>query len=108
MITLFSSETTGFKSLSGKDFKTAYAASAQPVLIDVRTPGEFASGSIDRALNIDLTSADFEERIKTLDPNGEYFLFCRSGNRSAVACGIMAKEGLKVYNLKGGVGSWPR
>lgn len=43
-----------------------------------------------------------------MDKSKDYFIFCRSGNRSAQACGIMAELGFNVYNLKGGVGMWPR
>jgi rhodanese-related sulfurtransferase len=43
-----------------------------------------------------------------LDKDKEYFVFCRSGNRSGSACKLMADQGFKVYNLAGGVGAWPR
>ena len=34
---------------------------------------------------------------------------CKSGNRSAMACGILRKAGFtKVYNLKGGIVAWQR
>lgn len=108
MFNIFSSETKTFKSLSGREFKEEYTKSKQPVLIDVRMAAEFASGSIPGAKNIDIMSPDFRKQISSLDKSRPYFLFCRSGNRSAQACGIMAQQGFNVYNLKGGVGAWPR
>lgn len=108
MFNIFSSKVKAYKSLSGLEFKGEYNNSKQPVLIDVRTAGEFASGSIPGAKNIDLMSADFKKVIASLDKSRNYFLFCRSGNRSAQACDIMADQGFNVYNLKGGIGAWPR
>ena len=107
MFNLFSSSAVAYKSLSGKEFKEEYSKSKQAVLIDVRTPGEFASGSIDKAKNIDVMSPDFKKRLSTRDKNKEYFIFCRSGGRSSQACSLMSELGFKVYNLKGGVGAWP-
>ena len=108
MFNIFSSETKAYKSLNGREFKEEYNNGKQPVLIDVRTAGEFACGSIPDAKNIDIMSADFQKQIASLDKSKNYFLFCRSGNRSAQACSIMAEQGFNAYNLKGGVGAWPR
>lgn len=108
MFNIFSSETKSYKDFNGREFKEAYNNSKQPVLIDVRTAGEFASGSIPGAKNIDIMSPDFQNLIASLDKSKDYFLFCRSGNRSQHACGIMADQGFSVYNLKGGVSAWPQ
>ena len=78
------------------------------MLIDVRTPAEFASGSIKNAKNIDVLSPDFKKQLNSLDKEKEYFLFCRSGNRSGQGCSTMAEQGFKVYNLKGGIDAWPK
>ena len=108
MFNLFSSETKSYKSLGGQEFKEGYTKSKQSVLIDVRTAGEFASGSITGARNFDIMSPDFKRQISTLDKNTDYFLFCRSGHRSGQACSLMASQGFNVYNLKGGISSWPK
>lgn len=108
MFNIFSSATKAYKSLNGPEFKEEFSKSSQPVLIDVRTSAEFATGSIPGAKNIDIMSPDFQKKIEALDKAKDYYLFCRSGNRSAQACSMMAEKGLKVYNLKGGVGAWPR
>lgn len=108
MFKLFSSDTKSYKSLGGKEFKDEYTKSKQPVLIDVRTSAEFASGSINGAKNINVSAPDFNKQISALDKGKDYFLFCRSGGRSAQACSIMAEQGFNVYNLRGGIGAWPR
>lgn len=108
MFNLFSMGTKAYENLDGLEFKEKFTATSGAVLVDVRTPGEFASGTVKGAKNIDFMSSSFKEQFLKLDKNKEYFLFCRSGNRSGQACNILSKEGYKVYNLDGGVGSWPR
>ena len=63
------------------------------VIIDVRTPGEFASGHLEGALNIDVQSPDFAAQVSQLDPTQEYFIYCRSGNRSGQAISQMSNLG---------------
>jgi phage shock protein E len=79
---------------------TACTPSADPValgpeavIIDVRTPAEYAGGHLDGALNIDVQSPDFTALVSQLDPAGEYFVYCRSGNRSAQAIARMTELG---------------
>ena len=96
-----------YEALNGHEFQKRYKSSQGAVLIDVRTSGEFRSGSIRGARNIDIMSPGFSQQVEHLDKSKEYFLFCRSGSRSAQACNHMAKIGFKVYNLNGGVNDWP-
>jgi rhodanese-related sulfurtransferase len=107
MFNLFSTGAKLYQNLSGKEFKEKFLASSQAELIDVRTPGEFRSGTIKGARNIDFLSPGFRQEFLKLPKDKEYFLFCRSGNRSGQACAMLAKEGYKVYNLSGGIGEWP-
>lgn len=77
------------------------------VTVDVRTPGEFMTGHIQGAQNIDFESGNFENEISTLDKNGTYAVYCRSGNRSGQAVAIMHDAGFhNVYNLNGGIIDW--
>ena len=76
-------------------------------LVDVRTPGEFASGHIAGATNVDFESGNFEQDIQKLDKTKTYAVYCRSGNRSGQATALMVKDGFKaVFNLDGGVINW--
>jgi len=63
------------------------------VVIDVRTPAEYAAGHIAGAQNIDVEAADFGTRIATLDKKGAYLVYCHSGRRSGLAADQMAKAG---------------
>jgi len=77
------------------------------VLLDVRTPGEFAAGHIAGATNIDFESGTFESDIQKLDKSKSYAVYCRSGNRSGQATALMAKDGFKtIFNLDGGLINW--
>jgi rhodanese-related sulfurtransferase len=72
-------------------------------IIDVRTPGEFAAGHLDGAVNIDVQAADFGDRIAELDPDGAYLVYCRSGRRSAIAAEQMAEAGFTDIADAGGL-----
>ena len=77
------------------------------VVLDVRTAGEFASGHIENAINIDVESGSFDSEIAKLDKTVEYAVYCHSGRRSAIAADKMAKAGFtKLTNLQDGVASW--
>jgi rhodanese-related sulfurtransferase len=90
--------------LSGKDFIEKYNSTSNAVLVDVRTPAEFLSGHIDKAINIDIENSSFESEIKNLDKSKTYFVYCRSGNRSGQAVQIMRSNGINsIYELSGGI-----
>jgi phage shock protein E len=63
------------------------------VVIDVRTPTEYAAGHIAGTQNIDVEAADFGSKIATLDKKGAYLVYCHSGRRSGIAADQMAKAG---------------
>ena len=65
------------------------------VIIDVRTSAEYAEGHLDGAVNIDVSSSAFADAIAELPADGEYVVYCRSGNRSAQAASIMRDHGFE-------------
>jgi rhodanese-related sulfurtransferase len=78
-----------------------------PVVIDVRTPQEYAQGHIRDAINIDYSSSDFKDEINELDKNKLYVVYCHSGRRSSAARDIMEALGFKyVINVTGGFSEW--
>ncbi|GAA0758599.1 rhodanese-like domain-containing protein [Psychroflexus lacisalsi] len=77
-------------------------------IIDVRTPAEFNEGYIEgaRLINIQDTST-FMEEIEQLQKDKDYYVYCRSGRRSEMACQIMEKTGIEnAFNLEGGIIDW--
>lgn len=90
--------------LSGKDFLNKFSQTQNSVLLDVRTPAEFAAGHINGATNIDFENQTFKTEIGKLDKTVNYFVYCRSGNRSGQAVSIMRELGYKnIYELQGGI-----
>lgn len=73
--------------------EVARSVESGAVLIDVRSPEEFAAGALDGALNIDVNGAEFEDRISELDREAAYVVYCRSGSRAATAIDQMADLG---------------
>ncbi|RPF21353.1 rhodanese-like domain-containing protein [Myceligenerans xiligouense] len=69
------------------------AVGTDTVVVDVRTPAEYAEGHLDGAVNLDIQSADFAAQAAELDPEADYVLYCRSGNRAAAAQDYLADLG---------------
>lgn len=78
------------------------------VVIDVRTPEEYAAGHIPGAINIDVKKdSSFMQQIQGLDQSKRYLLYCHSGRRSAKALHSFNHNGFAtVYHLKGGIEQW--
>jgi phage shock protein E len=76
------------------------------IVIDVRTPAEFADGHVPDALLIDVSSSNFAAQISQLDPNQAYVVYCRSGNRSAAAITQMLAAGFTELYDMGPLTAW--
>ncbi len=77
------------------------------VVLDVRSAGEYASGHIEGAINIDVEAANFDTKIAKLDKTVEYAVYCHSGRRSAIAADKMSGANFeKITNLEGGIQAW--
>lgn len=88
---------------AGCSSPAAVEVGTETTVIDVRTPGEYASGHLEGAVNLDLESGTFEQQIASLDPTADYVLYCRSGNRSAQAASVMATAGFNNVQDAGGL-----
>ncbi len=78
------------------------------VILDVRTPEEIEEGYIPDAIKIDIyLGQEFIDELEKLDKSKNYYVYCRSGNRSGQACAIMNSIGFEnTYNLEGGFMDW--
>jgi rhodanese-related sulfurtransferase len=79
------------------------------LILDVREDKEYASGHIPKARHIPL--GQLAGRLQELDKfkSKPILVTCRSGQRSARACGILKKAGFEtVYNQAGGIMAWER
>ena len=78
-------------------------------LLDVRTLGEFEKGALPGALNINIKSPDFEEKVLSLDKEKPVLIYCQAGFRSNAASTKMKALGFSViYDYQGGYSDWSR
>ncbi len=94
--------------LSQEEWAAQAATDENAVFLDVRTDDEVAEGYIPNAKHIDIyLGQGFLDELNTLDKSKTYYVYCRSGNRSAQACAIMNSIGFEnTNNLLGGFSEW--
>ncbi len=84
-------ETDSLKSVTPQEFEKRLAAGGLKVL-DVRKPGEYESGHVDRAVNFAL---DFiNDQMGEVDAANNYYLYCAGGYRSVIASSILKSRGI--------------
>ena len=77
------------------------------VILDVRTPREFAGGHIEGAVNLDYNAPTFKNELNDLDKTKMYLVYCRTSRRSRGAFNMMkALEFREVYHMLGGIVRW--
>ena len=73
------------------------------ILLDVRTPEEYAAGHIDNALNINWYDSDFAKQLESIGKDETIYVYCKKGGRSAKAAQLLDSLGYKkVVDLEGG------
>jgi rhodanese-related sulfurtransferase len=83
------------------------APPADLVILDIRTPEEFAAGHLAGAINVDYYASDFEDQLAQLNLDVPYVMYCNSGNRSSNALPLMDSLGFsEVYEMDGGIQAW--
>lgn len=94
--------------LTQEEWSEQLAQDDNAIILDVRTETEIADGIIPNAIHIDIYKGQlFIDKIEELDRSKNYYVYCRSGNRSGQACRIMEELGFEhTYNLEGGMLEW--
>lgn len=92
--------------IKSADLKADQDAKKVPVLVDVRSAQEFASGHVPGALNIPIDQLD--GRVAELDAykGGEVYLICQVGGRSARASSMLGAKGFSTVNVSDGTAGW--
>ncbi len=80
-----------------------HTVSDTTVVLDVRTPAEFAAGHLEGAKLLDLNSGEFAAALPQLTPDVEYLVYCHSGNRSGQAVDMMQDAGFASATNLGSV-----
>jgi len=94
--------------LSQEEWAAKLSGDENAFVLDVRTEEELEEGQIPNAKNIDIyLGQGFMDELEKLDKSKNYYVYCRSGNRSGQACAIMNSLGFEnAYNLAGGFMNW--
>ncbi|WP_045383846.1 rhodanese-like domain-containing protein [Vibrio campbellii] len=71
------------------------------MIVDVRTPQEFADGHLDNAVNFQLSELD--KHFANVDKDTQIVLYCRSGNRSGQAYQYLQSHGFTNLHNAGGL-----
>lgn len=93
--------------VSAQEFETAINSADNPVILDVRTPGEYEGGHIANAMNVDWNGSDFDSQIASIDKDAPVYVYCLSGGRSGKAVSHLKDKGYtNVVELDGGMMAW--
>ena len=86
----------------------SFIESRQPVVIDIRTADEHASGHIEPThLVMDYYAPDFKDRLAKLDKSASYLIYCRSGRRTGAALLVIKDLGFRDgHDIEGGITAW--
>ncbi len=99
------------RNVKAKIFAQLLRNTKNPQIIDIRTPGEYASGHLKNAILINYYDRNFAKNIESagLDKSRPVFIYCRSGHRSSDAIPLFKKLGFKhIVNLAYGINEWKR
>jgi phage shock protein E len=91
--------------ISPADYVNQYQSNGTAhLLLDVRTPEEYADGHISGAVNIPL--AELANQLSQVPQNIPVVVYCRSGNRSAQAATLLKEAGYTQVLDMGGIVDW--
>ena len=99
-------QTPGYHDVQVAEFEKLTKA-GKGIILDVRTPKEYADGHVNGSVNINYFDKDFKDQVGKLDSAKPVYVYCYSGGRSSNAMTIMKSKGfVTVYNLTGGYSAW--
>ena len=82
--------------LTQEEWSSKLASDNKAYLLDVRTPEEFEEGHVPNATMLDIRQPEsFMEGVQSMDSSKHYYIYCRSGARSAQACQVMNQMGIE-------------
>lgn len=98
--------TMPYEQITQEDAKKMMDSEKDFIILDVRTPEEFASGHIKDAVNIPNETIFDKEPTELTDKSQLILLYCRSGRRSKEAAKKLAKIGYTNIKEFGGIIDW--
>jgi rhodanese-related sulfurtransferase len=80
-----------------------------PLVLDVRTPGEYSRGHLKDSVLIPLQQLQARWKEIAGHKDQDLLIYCATGNRSTVAAKILIDNGFKrIFNLRQGISGWER
>jgi phage shock protein E len=96
------------KSLPPAEFQSAYLASGNALLFDVREYFEYKKSRIKNAINLP-SSANMETETDTISKQQDLFFYCTTGFRSKRVAKYFFEKGFtNLYSLDGGINAWKK
>ena len=96
-----------YEKVSIEQFEKLLVEKSNALILDVRTPEEFAAGHVKGAVNLNIYDAGFKDGLAKLDKAKPVLVYCKAGSRSADAASQMKELGFgEVYNFSGGMLAW--
>ncbi len=92
------------RTVSAAEAKQLIDGSRPPFILDVRQPEEFKGGHIPNAVLVPLN--ELGNQMGKLPKDVDILTVCRSGARSSAAARLLAEQGFRVVNLRGGMMAW--
>jgi rhodanese-related sulfurtransferase len=95
------------KDVTPDEVEKLLAKEPKPIVLDVRTPEEFADGHIAGATNVDAHDPDFAKKVAQLDQKRPVIVHCAAGGRSGrMLPTVSAQKFPEVYHMNKGFSAW--
>ena len=105
--TLYAQQAAPIKQVSVSEARQRLAADKTVALVDVRTPGEFASGHIPGARLVELARLEALAPAALPDKSQPLLVYCQSGRRAQIAAGSLQRMGYRDITLiSGSIAAW--
>jgi rhodanese-related sulfurtransferase len=97
----------GAKNVTPDEVEKLLTQDPKPIVLDVRTPEEFADGHIAGATNVDAHDPDFAKKVAQLDHKRPVIVHCAAGGRSSrMLPAVTAQKFPEVYHMNKGFSAW--
>ena|SRR5665647_855005 len=101
------SEAATVNKITAEEAKARLDGESGIILVDVRTQDEYNVEHIPNAILLPVDNIVDDAETIIPDKEATYFVYCRSGNRSATASAQLVEMGYKnIFDL-GGIKDWP-
>ncbi|CAB1055406.1 hypothetical protein D1BOALGB6SA_139 [Olavius sp. associated proteobacterium Delta 1] len=107
-LTVINFRQTSYREVSSRE-AADLIQTEQPIILDVRTPGEYKRGHLNNSVLIPVQEIQNRYRELGTNKDREILIYCATGNRSTVASKILIDSGFKhIVNMRGGIYDWSK